>query len=95
MNIGWLQAVSATNIGRARWAVEEKGDGFVTQIAATLFFALVFIGAAAAIQVTARQYWFEILTALRGELGLDVRAAAAPRAQPQPQSREVPQRAAA
>ena len=43
----------------------------MTHVAATLFFALALIGAGAAIQITVRQYWNEILLALRGDLGLD------------------------
>ena len=41
----------------------------MTYFAAALFFTLALLGAAAAIHVTVRQYWREILLALRGELG--------------------------
>ena len=47
----------------------------MTYLLAALFFSLVFIGAAVAIHLTVRAYWPEILAALRGELGLDVRPA--------------------
>ena len=40
----------------------------MTQIAAALFFALVLIGAVAIIHLTVRDYWQEILAALRGEV---------------------------
>jgi hypothetical protein len=40
----------------------------VTQIAAALFFALVLTGAAALIQLMVRDYWQEIVAALRGEI---------------------------
>jgi len=40
----------------------------VTHIAAALFFALVLTGAAAIIHLTAREYWQEILAALKGEV---------------------------
>ena len=40
----------------------------MTHIAATLFFALVLMGAVALIRFTVREYWQEILSALRGEM---------------------------
>ena len=40
----------------------------MTHIAAALFFALVLTGAAALIHLTVREYWQEILAALRGEV---------------------------
>lgn len=45
----------------------------MTHFAATLFFALALLGAAVAAHLTVRQYWGEILLALRGELGLEIR----------------------
>ena len=40
----------------------------MTHIAAALFFALALTGAAAIIYLTAREYWQDILAALRGEV---------------------------
>jgi hypothetical protein len=40
----------------------------VTHIAAALFFGLVLLGAVAIIHLTVRDYWQEILAALRGEV---------------------------
>ncbi len=40
----------------------------MTHIAAALFFALVLVGAAAIMQMTVREYWEEILAALKGEM---------------------------
>ena len=40
----------------------------MTHIAAGLFFALVLIGAAAVIRFTLREYWQDILAALRGDV---------------------------
>jgi hypothetical protein len=54
----------------------------VTHLAAALFFTLALLGAAVAIHLTLRQYWDDILRALRGELGLGVR----PPARPEPGS---------
>ncbi len=48
--------------------VDKIGDKAVTHIAAALFFALVLTGAGAIIYLTAREYWQEILAALRGEV---------------------------
>jgi hypothetical protein len=62
----------------------------VTYVLAALFFSLAFIGAAAAIHMTVRAYWFEILTALRGELGVAV----SPAAEVRTVRRPAPQRAA-
>jgi hypothetical protein len=52
----------------------------MTHLAAALFFTLSLLAAAVAIHVTVRLYWDQIVAALRGELGRDVRrpAAAAP-----------------
>ena len=44
------------------------GEKAVTHIAAALFFALVLLGAAAVIHFTVREYWQDILAALRGEV---------------------------
>lgn len=48
----------------------------MTHIASALFFALVLTGAAAMIHLTVREYWQDILSALRGEVPM--RAAARP-----------------
>jgi hypothetical protein len=40
----------------------------VTHIAAALFFALALVGAAAVIHMTVREYWQDILAALRGDV---------------------------
>ncbi len=48
-------------------------------LAASLFFILALLAAAVAAHLTVRNYWREILLALRGELGLELRPAAAPR----------------
>ena len=40
----------------------------MTHIAAALFFALVLTGAVAVIHLTVRDYWQDILSALRGEV---------------------------
>ena len=48
----------------------------MTHIAAGLFFALALVGAAAIIHVTLREYWQDILAALRGDL--PTRSAARP-----------------
>lgn len=40
----------------------------MTQIAAALFFALVLTGAAALLHLMVRDYWQEIVAALRGEI---------------------------
>ena len=37
-------------------------------IIAALFFSLVFVGACVAIHLTVREYWAEILSALRGDV---------------------------
>ncbi len=42
----------------------------MTHIAAALFFALVLTGAAALIHLTVREYWQDILAALRGEVAV-------------------------
>lgn len=46
-------------------------------LAAALFFTLALLAALVAIHVTVRQYWPEILLALRGELGATPAAAPA------------------
>jgi hypothetical protein len=70
----------------AVWLWIKRGK-LVLQIAATLFFSLIFISAAAAIQTTVKSYWAEIVAALKGELGVSVRlgttATPAPRQQRQ------------
>lgn len=48
----------------------------MTHIAAALFFALVLIGAASIIHMMVREYWQEILAALRGDM--PVRSTARP-----------------
>jgi hypothetical protein len=60
--------------------VDKKGDKPVTHLAAAIFFTLMLLVAAVAIHMTVRLYWSQILMALRGELGLDVKrpAQAAP-----------------
>jgi hypothetical protein len=45
----------------------------VSHIAAALFFIVALLAAAVAIHLTVRLYWAEILLALKGELGLEVR----------------------
>ena len=47
-------------------------------LAAALFFTVALLGAAVAIHMTARAYWPQILAALRGELGREVRRPARP-----------------
>ena len=42
-------------------------------LAAALFFTLSLLAAAVVLHVTVRLYWNDILAALRGELGRDVR----------------------
>ena len=48
--------------------MDKLGDKAVTHIAAILFFGLVLTGAAAIIHLTVREYWQDILAALRGEV---------------------------
>jgi hypothetical protein len=48
--------------------VDKIGEKAVTHIAAALFFGLALIGAAAIIQLTLREYWQDILAALRGDV---------------------------
>ena len=52
----------------------------MTHLAAGLLFTLALLAAAVAMHMTVRLYWQDILAALRGELGRDVRrpAQAAP-----------------
>ncbi len=66
----------------------------MTHIAAALFFALVLTGAAALISLTVREYWQEILAALRGEVPMR-RAARpwSPRGRPSARPRPVVVRA--
>jgi hypothetical protein len=81
-------------------SVDKIGDKAVTHIAAGLFFALVLTGAAALIQMMVREYWQEIVAALRGDM--PVRSTARPwargRATPRPRPVSVrvvqPQRVA-
>ena len=49
----------------------------MTYLAAALFFTLALLAAAVALHMTVRFYWSEILSALRGEIGRDVRRPAA------------------
>ena len=49
-------------------SVDKIGDKAVTHIAAATFFALVLMGAAAIMHLTLRQYWQDVLAALRGEV---------------------------
>jgi hypothetical protein len=42
-------------------------------LAAALFFTLALLAAAVVLHVTVRLYWHDILAALRGELGREVR----------------------
>ncbi len=62
----------------------------MTHIAAALFFALVLVGAAALIQLTVREYWQDILAALRGEVPMRRTARPwAPRGRPSARPRTV------
>ena len=81
--------------------MDKIGDKAVTHIAAGLFFALVLTGAAMLIHMMVREYWQEIMAALRGEM--PVRSTARPwaargRSTPRPRPVAVrvvqPQRAA-
>ncbi|HEY7808763.1 MAG TPA: hypothetical protein VIA98_00105 [Allosphingosinicella sp.] len=45
----------------------------MTHLAAAIFFTLMLLAAAVAIHMTVRLYWSQILLALRGELGREVR----------------------
>ena len=57
----------------------------MTHLAAALFFVLALLGAAVVLHMTVRQYWTEIMLALRGELGLELSVPARPdRARPVP-----------
>ena len=47
-------------------------------LAAALFFTLSLLAAVVVLHVTVRLYWNDILAALRGELGRDVRSSAQP-----------------
>ena len=44
----------------------------MTHLAASLFFALVLLGAAVAIHMSVRIHWARIVSALRGELGREI-----------------------
>jgi hypothetical protein len=48
--------------------VDKIRDKAVTHIAAGLFFALVLTGAATLLHMLVREYWQEIVAALRGEM---------------------------
>ena len=48
--------------------MDKTAEKAVFHIAAALFFALVLAGAAVTIFLTAREYWQDILAALRGEV---------------------------
>ena len=48
--------------------MDKIGEKAVTHIAAALFFGLALIGAGAIIHLTVREYWQDILAALRGEV---------------------------
>jgi hypothetical protein len=50
----------------------------VTHLATATFFTVMLLAAAVAIHMTVRLYWAQILLALRGELGGDVRQPARP-----------------
>ena len=66
----------------------------MTHIAAALFFALVLTGAAALIHLTVREYWQDILTALRGEIPMRASARPwGPRGRPSARPRPVVVRA--
>ncbi|HEX8669767.1 MAG TPA: hypothetical protein VF727_15485 [Allosphingosinicella sp.] len=52
----------------------------MTQLAVASFFLLSLLAALVALHMTVRLYWREIVLALRGELGIEVRAPAPPRA---------------
>lgn len=54
---------------------------------AALFFALAFVGACTVLHVTVRAYWPQIVAALRGQHGLAVSRAVAPRSVAQPRQR--------
>ena len=56
-------------------------------LAASLLFIVALLAAAVCAHLTVRDYWRDILLALRGELGLEVRPVAAPR---QPHRRMAP-----
>ena len=49
-------------------SVDKLGDKAVTHIVAGLFFAALIVASAAVIHLTVREYWQEILSALRGEM---------------------------
>ena len=73
MNMLLFQWAMETNPQQQRCAADKKGESAVTHLAAALFFTLSLLAAAVAIHVTVRLYWEDILAALRGELGRDVR----------------------
>jgi hypothetical protein len=64
----------------------------VTHLASALFFIAALLGAAVMLHLIVRQYWDEILLALRGELGLEVRMPAGP---DRPRAAATPMRRAA
>ena len=45
----------------------------MTHLAAAIFFTLMLLASVVAIHMTVRLYWSQILLALRGELGRDVK----------------------
>ena len=62
----------------------------MSYIAAALFFTIALLAAAVAIHLTVRLHWAEIVLALKGELGLEVRKPARSThwaARPQPRRR--------
>ena len=56
--------------------MDKIGEKAVTQIAAVIFFAAILVASAAVIHLTVREYWQDILAALRGEVPM--RSAARP-----------------
>ena len=50
----------------------------MTHLAAAIFFTLMLLAAFVAIHMTVRLYWSQILLALRGELGRNVKQPARP-----------------
>ena len=64
----------------------------MTHLASALFFVAALLGAAVVLHLTVRQYWDEIMLALRGELGvepIDLSRPDRPRAAPAPLRRAV------
>ena len=48
--------------------MDKIGDKAVTQMAAAFFFAALLIASATVIHLTVREYWQDVLAALRGEM---------------------------